>query len=92
MATGLGVTQQRWRRNRLSDRGRPAEGAVDLSVEVGSRRLANPVMTASGTAGHADELEAYFPLRELGAVVVKSLSVNPWPGNPAPRVHPTQAG
>ncbi len=49
-------------------------------------------MTASGTAGHADELEAYFPLRELGAVVVKSLSVNPWPGNPAPRVHPTQAG
>ena len=49
-------------------------------------------MTASGTAGHADELEAYFPLAELGAVVVKSLSVEPWPGNPAPRVHQTASG
>jgi len=59
---------------------------VDLSVPVGSLTLPNPVMTASGTAGHADELEAYGPLAALGAVVVKSLSVEPWPGNPSPRV------
>jgi dihydroorotate dehydrogenase (NAD+) catalytic subunit len=65
---------------------------VDLSVPVGSLLLPNPVMTASGTAGHADELAAYFPLDELGAMVVKSLSVEPWPGNPAPRVHQTPAG
>ena len=63
---------------------------VDLSVPVGSLTLPNPVMTASGTAGHGDELEAYGPLAALGAVVVKSLSVGPWPGNPSPRVH--QAG
>jgi dihydroorotate dehydrogenase (NAD+) catalytic subunit len=49
-------------------------------------------MTASGTAGHADELEPYGPLAALGAVVVKSLSVGPWPGNPAPRVHQAGAG
>ncbi len=67
-------------------------GDVDLSVPVGSLTLANPVMTASGTAGHADELEAYGPLAALGAVVVKSLSVDPWPGNPAPRVHQAGAG
>ncbi len=65
---------------------------VDLSVRVGSLELANPVMTASGTAGHADELQAYFPLSELGGVVVKSLSVDPCPGNAAPRVHQTPAG
>jgi dihydroorotate dehydrogenase (NAD+) catalytic subunit len=65
---------------------------VDLSVPVGSLTLPNPVMTASGTAGHADELEAYGPLAALGAVVVKSLSVDPWPGNPAPRVHQAGAG
>ena len=44
-------------------------------------------MTASGTAGHADELEAYGPLAALGAVVVKSLSVEPvarQPGAPGP--------
>jgi len=67
-------------------------GDVDLSVEVGSLELANPVMTASGTAGHADELGAYFPLADLGAVVVKSLSVEPWPGNPPPRLHQTASG
>jgi dihydroorotate dehydrogenase (NAD+) catalytic subunit len=67
-------------------------GDVDLSVRVGSLELPNPVMTASGTAGHADELQAYFPMGRLGAVVVKSLSVDPWPGNPAPRVHQTAAG
>ena len=67
-------------------------GDVDLSVPVGSLELANPVMTASGTAGHADELGAYFPLGDLGAVVVKSLSVGPWTGNPAPRVHQTPSG
>jgi dihydroorotate dehydrogenase (NAD+) catalytic subunit len=44
-------------------------------------------MTASGTSGHGTELAAYGDLSHLGAVVVKSLSVQPWPGNPSPRVH-----
>jgi dihydroorotate dehydrogenase (NAD+) catalytic subunit len=67
-------------------------GDVDTTTTIGSLELANPVMTASGTAGHGDELQAYFPLGELGAVVVKSLSVDPWPGNPALRVHETPSG
>ncbi|HEX3981687.1 MAG TPA: dihydroorotate dehydrogenase [Acidimicrobiales bacterium] len=67
-------------------------GEVDLSVTVGSLTLPNPVMTASGTSGHADELAAYVPLDRLGAVVVKSLSVGPWAGNAAPRVHETPSG
>ena len=49
-------------------------------------------MTASGTAGHGAELAAYFDLSELGAVVVKSLSVDPWAGNPSPRVHGASSG
>ena len=65
---------------------------VDLSTRVGSVALANPVLTASGTAGHGDELAAYVDLAAVGAVVVKSLSADPWPGNPAPRVHETPAG
>jgi dihydroorotate dehydrogenase (NAD+) catalytic subunit len=48
--------------------------------------LANPIMTASGTAGHGDELGAYVDLSSLGAVVVKSVSSEPWAGNPAPRL------
>ncbi len=62
------------------------------SVKVGSITFPNPVMTASGTVGHGTELSAYCDLAELGAVVVKSLSVQPWPGNPAPRVHGTSSG
>ncbi|MEM9513998.1 MAG: dihydroorotate dehydrogenase [Actinomycetota bacterium] len=67
-------------------------GDVDTRVAIGSVALDAPVMTASGTAGFGSELGAYFDLRTLGAIVTKSLSVMPWPGNPAPRVHPAGAG
>lgn len=70
----------------------PTTGAVDLGVRVGSVGLRAPVMTASGTAGHGTELGRYVDLSSLGAVVVKSLSAEAWPGNPAPRVHQTPAG
>ena len=59
-----------------------------MTVRVGSAALRSPVLTASGTAGHGAELSAYFDLAELGAVVVKSLSAEPWDGNPAPRLWP----
>jgi dihydroorotate dehydrogenase (NAD+) catalytic subunit len=49
-------------------------------------------MTASGTAGYGTELGAYLDLSALGAMVVKSLSAEPWPGNPPPRVHPATGG
>ena len=61
---------------------------IDLATTVGSVALRAPVMTASGASGHGAELAPYGPLDELGAVVVKSLSDQPWPGNPAPRLHP----
>lgn len=73
-------------------RGTAHAATVDMSVQVGSLVLRAPIMTASGTAGHGDELGAYVDLDRLGAVVVKSLSADPWPGNPAPRVHQTTAG
>lgn len=66
--------------------------AVDLSTRIGSVPLPNPVMTASGTGGYGDELSAYLDLSTLGAVVVKSLSQESWPGNAAPRVHQTPGG
>lgn len=62
------------------------------TVDVGGLRLANPFMTASGTAGFDVEFGRYMPLHRLGAVVVKSLFHEPWPGNPAPRVHLARGG
>jgi len=59
---------------------------TDLSTHVGAVALRSPVLTASGTAGHGDELAGYGELNELGAVVTKSLAAFAWEGNPAPRV------
>ena len=66
--------------------------SVDTRVRVGSVELRNPVMTASGTAGYADELASFFDLSAIGAMVVKSLAAFEWAGNPAPRLHPTPQG
>jgi dihydroorotate dehydrogenase (NAD+) catalytic subunit len=65
---------------------------IDIGVEVGSVTLRSPVMTASGTAGYGTELGDYLDLGSLGAVVTKSLAAYEWPGNPAPRLHPTAQG
>ena len=65
---------------------------VRLAARIGSIELPNPVMTASGTAGHGAELAGYGDLGRLGAVVVKSLAAEPWPGNPAPRLHEAAGG
>ena len=62
------------------------------AVVVGGVRLANPFMTASGTSGHDVELGGHMPLSRLGAVVAKSIFTDPWPGNPAPRIHLAPAG
>ncbi|HEY4331163.1 MAG TPA: dihydroorotate dehydrogenase [Ilumatobacteraceae bacterium] len=71
---------------------RTAGPAPASGVAVGSVRLDNPIMTASGTSGHGAELAPYGDLGGLGAVVVKSLAAYPWAGNPSPRVHPTNQG
>ena len=63
-----------------------------METVIGSVALSGPVMTASGTAGYGDELAPFMDLSALGAVVTKSLAPYEWPGNPAPRVHPTPQG
>src|SRR3954452_23983320 len=65
---------------------------VDLRTKVGTVDLRNPVMTASGTAGHGAEFHSMFDLGRLGAHVVKSLAAFGWEGNPPPRLHPAGAG
>lgn len=63
-----------------------------LAVELAGLRLKNPVMTASGTCGYAEELAPYANLSGLGAVVVKTITLLPRVGNPAPRIAETPSG
>lgn len=71
--------------------GRRSAG-VDTGVTVGSLAFRSPIMTASGTAGYGSEFGPYLDLASIGAVVTKSLASFDWPGNPAPRLHPTPQG
>ncbi|MCX7817185.1 MAG: dihydroorotate dehydrogenase [Syntrophales bacterium] len=64
----------------------------DLKVTLGPLVLKNPVMTASGTFGYGREYFDYVDPSELGAVVVKGLSLNPRLGNPPPRIMETAGG
>ncbi len=65
---------------------------VDLATQVGAVALPSPICLASGTAGRGAELAPYLDLARLGAVVTKSLSARPWPGNPPPRLTPAGLG
>jgi dihydroorotate dehydrogenase (NAD+) catalytic subunit len=64
----------------------------DLAVCIGGLKLKNPVMAASGTFGYGEEYAAYLDLNQLGAVVVKGLSLEPRTGNPPPRIMETPCG
>ena len=64
----------------------------DLSVQLGSVRLPNPVMTASGTCGYALELNDFVPVAQLGGFVTKSITLKPRRGNPPQRTVETPGG
>ena len=65
---------------------------IDISVDFAGVRLANPVMTASGTCGYADELADFMDMTALGGFITKSITLQPRKGNPTPRIVETDAG
>ncbi len=67
-------------------------GDVDLSTVLGDVHLANPVMTASGCAAAGKELNQFFDVAELGAVVTKSIMRDPRSGRATPRMVETASG
>jgi dihydroorotate dehydrogenase (NAD+) catalytic subunit len=69
-----------------------ASVAVDLSVQVGTLRLRNPIIAASGTFGYGIEFAHLVDLNRIGGLVVKGLSKEPMEGAPAPRLIETPSG
>jgi dihydroorotate dehydrogenase (NAD+) catalytic subunit len=65
---------------------------VDLSVSVGTLRLRNPILAASGTFGYGLEFAHLVNLEALGGFVTKGLSREPMEGATAPRVCETPSG
>ncbi len=59
---------------------------TDLSVHIGPLVLKNPIMTASGTFGYAEEFDGLVDLHQIGAIVTKTVTPLPRPGNPPRRI------
>lgn len=70
----------------------PALIEPDLSVSVGSVRLANPVVTVSGTCGYGLEYAPYLDLATLGAFTTKAVTPEPRAGNQPDRICEVRAG
>lgn len=64
----------------------------DMAVNIGGIRMKNPVMVASGTFGYGPEYADLVDLNRLGALVVKGILLEPWDGNPTPRLTEVPGG
>jgi len=65
---------------------RSVEKPPNMAVDIGGIRMKTPVMVASGTFGYGPEYADLVDLNRLGALVVKGILLEPWEGNPTPRL------
>ncbi|HJM39726.1 MAG TPA: dihydroorotate dehydrogenase [Planctomycetota bacterium] len=63
-----------------------------LKTQLGSLELQSPLMTASGTFGQDGSALQFLSQRELGAIVLKTVTPQPRHGNPPPRLFETPSG
>jgi len=65
---------------------------MDLSLQIGSLTLANPLIAASGCFGYGVEYADIVDLSTLGGVAVKGLFLSEREGHPPPRIVETPSG
>jgi dihydroorotate dehydrogenase (NAD+) catalytic subunit len=65
---------------------------VDMSTTLGNAWFPSPIFTASGCASSGKELAQFFPLKDIGAVVTKSVMTKPRHGRATPRMAETPSG
>ena len=65
---------------------------VDLGVELAGVRFENPIFTASGCFASGAEIDRFYDVAQLGAVVTKSVTLEPRRGMPTPRMAETPSG
>lgn len=69
-----------------------ASSAVDLEIQLGRLRLPNPILVASGTFGYAREMAGLVELGRLGAIIPKTITMQPRLGNTPWRTVETAGG
>lgn len=66
--------------------------AFDYETSIAGVRFKNPIFTASGCAASGKELAQFFSLKEIGAVVTKSIMLKAREGRATPRMAETASG
>ena len=66
--------------------------SLDFSTTIGNVWFPEPTFTASGCASSGRELAQFFPLREMGGIVTKSVMSKVRTGRPTPRMAETPSG
>ena len=72
--------------------GTPVSIPVDMSTTLGNAWFPTPIFTASGCASSGKELSQFFALKDVGAIVTKSVMAKPRHGRPTPRMAETPSG
>ncbi len=67
--------------------GNPSPPEPDMRVSLGSLKLSNPLISASGTYSWKPDDGHPLDPNELGAIVTKSITLEPHVGNPPPRIY-----
>ena len=70
----------------------PKRTTVDMSTKLGRLDFFSPVFTASGCAAAGKELDQFIDITTIGAVVTKSVMLNPRSGRATPRMAETPSG
>ena len=70
----------------------PKRTTVDMSTKLGRLDFSSPVFTASGCAAAGKELDQFIDITAIGAVVTKSVMLNPRSGRATPRMAETPSG
>ncbi len=65
---------------------------VDMTADLAGVELPSPVLTASGCAAAGRELDQFFDITSIGAIVTKSVMLQPRSGRPTPRMAETPSG
>src|SRR3990170_1989624 len=76
----------------INPRAPKALAKADTKIVAGRIELKNPVLVASGTFGAGREASSFVDISQLGGIIVKSMTLQPWKGKPTPRMCETPSG
>jgi dihydroorotate dehydrogenase (NAD+) catalytic subunit len=65
---------------------------TNLTIDFAGIKLKNPILTASGTFGYGYEVSDLVPLKKLGGIITKTITLYPNNGNVQPRLYESYCG